>query len=105
MKRIYIAESLVDGKLVVDRLNDVGVPAELFHQNASGGLGELPVTYPEVWLRRDHDLEKAFKVLDEMTFDATAGMDQRRCDNCGECSPANFEICWHCHEAFTIPID
>ena len=105
MKRIYIAESLVDGQLVVDRLMEAGVPAELFHQNASGGLGELPVTYPEVWLRRDMDLDKALHILSELSRDADSGGALRRCEGCSETSPANFEICWHCHRSFPVLAD
>ena len=55
MKRVYTAESLIDGQLVVDLLARAGVPSILFNQNAGGGLGELPVTHPEVWLKRDLD--------------------------------------------------
>jgi hypothetical protein len=104
VKRIYIAESLVDGQLMVDGLCDAGVPAELFHQNASGGLGELPVTYPEVWIRRNLDLEKALKIVTQMAESSTV-THQRNCAQCGEVSPSNFEICWQCHAPFPVKVD
>lgn len=58
MKRVYTADSLIDGQLVIDLLTNAGVPCLLFNQSAAGGLGDLPVTYPEVWVKRNRDTEK-----------------------------------------------
>jgi hypothetical protein len=63
VQRVYLAESLIEGQLLIDHLEAMGIPANLFHQNMQGGLGELPVTYPEVWIKRDMDLEKADRVV------------------------------------------
>ena len=95
MQRVYIAESLVDGQLIIDHLNQAGIPSALFHQNASGGLGDLPVTYPEVWIKRDMDLEKALHVINRFVSMPLPASDQL-CRQCGESNPATFEICWQC---------
>jgi len=96
MKCVYTAESLIDGQLVIDLLADAGIPSLLFNQNTPGGLGDLPVTYPEVWLKRDLDLEKARRVVQQFETCPLAVID-KTCSNCGETNPATFEICWQCH--------
>ena len=65
MKCAYTAESLIDGQMVMDLLTVAGVPCLMFNENAVGGFGELPVTYPEVWVKRDRDLPKALRMIDE----------------------------------------
>ncbi len=103
MQRVYIAESLVDGQLMVDRLNNADIAAELFHQNALGGLGDLPVTYPEVWIKRDLDLEKAVHVINQFA-NQTVPTNTQLCAQCGESNPTTFEICWSCLTPLTLPL-
>lgn len=97
MKRVYVAESLVDARLVADWLDGNGIPCEIFHQNSVGALGELPVTPPEVWLRRDVDLERARRIVETVVFNPDHG--ERQCLRCGETSPSGFDICWHCQRS------
>ncbi|MGI9291828.1 MAG: DUF2007 domain-containing protein [Gammaproteobacteria bacterium] len=94
MKRAYIADTLIDSQLVFDWLQGNGVPCEIFHGNAMGALGELPVTSPEVWVRRDADLSRAKRLITKMEF----GNDGKSvlCQRCGETNPAGFDICWQC---------
>ena len=96
MKRAYIADTLVDSQLVADWLQGNGVPCEIFHQNASGALGELPVTAPEVWIRRDSDLELARRLIAQIEFDESGKTFS--CPHCGEVNPAGFDICWQCQQ-------
>lgn len=95
MQRVYIAETLVDGQLIINHLNEAGIPSVLFHQNASGGLGDLPVTYPEVWIKRDMDLEKALHTINRFVS-MPLPLSNQLCGQCGETNPATFEICWQC---------
>ncbi len=99
MQRVYIAESLVDGQLVMDRLQNAGVASQLFHQNALGGLGDLPVTHPEVWIKRDIDLEKAIHIINQFA-NLSVPESTQLCSQCGESNPTTFEICWSCHSPF-----
>ena len=101
MRRVYIADSLVDGQLVLNLLEESGVPAELFHQNGTGGLGELPVVYPEVWVVRDLDQQKASRIIGEFSS-RPLGHHPRVCLQCGEQNPDSFEICWQCHRPLPI---
>lgn len=98
MKCVYTAESLIDGQMVVDLLTLAGIPCLLFNQNAVGGLGDLPVTYPEVWVKRDRDLEKARDTIADFENRPPPTSD-KSCDTCGENNPATFEVCWRCNGA------
>lgn len=97
MKRVYLAESLVDGQLVADWLNDNGIPCEIFHQNATGALGELPVTSPEVWVRRNPDAARARTMVEQVIF--VDDQSEKICERCHESNPGSFEICWHCRNS------
>ena len=96
MKLVYTAESLIDAQLVRDLLSHAGVPNLLFNANAVGGFGDLPVTYPEVWVRRDRDAAKARRAIHEFE-NRPPPADERVCARCAETNPATFEICWRCH--------
>ena len=105
MLRIYTAESLVDAQLVLDLLDQAGVPAELFNGNASGALGELPVIYPEVWIKRNLDENKANRVIQKFTESFLAEPEKLvslLCGECGENNPHSFEICWQCHTPLPV---
>ena len=98
MKCVYTAESLIDGQLVADLLAHAGVPCLLFNQNAVGGFGDLPVTYPEVWVKRDHDAEKAVREIEHFESSPPPPTN-RSCATCGENNPATFDVCWRCDGA------
>ena len=100
MKRVYVADSLVDARLVADWLEGNGMPCEIFNQNAVGALGELPVTSPEVWLRREQDYDRARHIVETVIFHQRE--EERRCGHCGEINPAGFDICWRCQRTFTV---
>lgn len=96
MLKVYEAESLVDAQLVLDMLENADIPALLFQGNLSAGLGELPVSPPEIWIKRDLDHERASLVIER--FDAAEPPpDDILCSECGETNPDSFEICWKCH--------
>jgi len=95
MKLVYTAESLIDGQLVLDLLARAGVPSILFNQNAGGGLGELPVTHPEVWIKRDLDHTRARRAIEH--FERMPPPPDATCAVCSEVNPATFEICWQCN--------
>lgn len=98
MKRVYTAQSLIDGQLVVDLLAQAGVPSLMFNQNAQGGLGDLPVTHPEVWVKRNFDAGKARRAIREFESRPLPASD-KICRACRECNPATFDICWRCSAA------
>lgn len=101
MKLVYTAQSLIDGQLVVDLLAQAGVPSLMLHQNAQGGLGDLPVTHPEVWVKRNFDAGKARRAIIEFENRPLPASD-KPCDTCGEANPATFDICWRCNAALPV---
>ena len=94
MKRAYIAESLVDAQMVLDCLEGNGIPCEMFNQNAVGALGELPVTPPEVWVRRDADHDRAKTLI--MSIEQCDTDNDAPCPHCQVLCPVGFDICWQC---------
>jgi hypothetical protein len=95
---IYHADTLVDAQVVADCLAGNGIPCEIFQQNAVGAVGELPVIGPEVWIKRNTDADAARKLVCELelAIQRTADAPPRNCGQCGESSPAGFDICWRC---------
>lgn len=102
MQRLYSAANLPEAYLIRDLLAEVGVRTQILNENAQGGVGEIPFTqaWPEIWIERKDDLERARQVITEYESrsDSTGYIE---CPRCGEQNPENFETCWHCH----VPLD
>ena len=103
MIKAYSAANLQDAHILLGLLQASGIEARILNANAQGGLGEIPFThaYPEIWLERSADLERA-RSLFERFERAPAGTQSVRCPACGEENPAGFEICWNCASP-TVP--
>ncbi|KPK11229.1 MAG: hypothetical protein AMJ68_06420 [Acidithiobacillales bacterium SG8_45] len=102
MKRLYTAADLTEAYLVRDMLADAGIRSRILNEHAQGGIGEIPFThaYPELWIERENDLERARKLVKE--FEARVNSEVYvDCPRCGEENPENFETCWHCG----LPLD
>ncbi|MCG6976101.1 MAG: DUF2007 domain-containing protein [Acidiferrobacterales bacterium] len=102
MKRLYTAADLTEAYLMRDMLADAGIRSRILNEHAQGGTGEIPFTqaYPELWIEREQDLERARKLVTE--FEARTNSDVYvDCPRCGEENPDNFETCWHCG----LPLD
>ena len=97
MIRIYVAHQRYDAWLVADRLNQAGIRAHVFNQHASSIVGDVPpeVAQPQVWIERECDRERAEIVIRDIETAGQRG-GQRACTQCGEESPANFDLCWNC---------
>jgi hypothetical protein len=100
MLRFYTARHRYDAFLVADRLNQAGIRAHVFNQNASSIVGDVPpdVAQPQVWLERDEDRERATLLLAAIERDG-ASREERVCSACGEASPQAFDLCWKCGAA------
>ncbi|UCD66988.1 MAG: DUF2007 domain-containing protein [Betaproteobacteria bacterium] len=96
MRRIYTAATLPDAHLVVGLLDQAGIAARVFNENAQGGVGEIPFTHawPEVWLEKEDDAGRALEII--RTLERGGASHQVQCRGCGESNPDNFEICWNC---------
>lgn len=100
MKRLCKAPSLPDAHILRNVLEQSGIEARVFNENAQGGAGQLPVfeAYPEIWLENEADFERAQAVI--RAFESAPRVTgSTRCTACGEESPANFQACWSCGAA------
>jgi len=97
VERLYSAANLPEAYLVRDLLAEVGVRTQILNENAQGGVGEIPFThaYPEIWIERTGDMERARRVITEYESRSESTSDIE-CPRCGEQNPGNFETCWHC---------
>lgn len=101
MERLYIAGDLQEAHLILHRLESERIEAHIFNENAQGAMGEIPFThiYPEVWLVKAKDFDRAKVIIAEYEQPIELAENQK-CGHCGEESPKNFEVCWHCGEEF-----
>jgi hypothetical protein len=97
MQRLYSAANLPEAHLVRGLLMAAGIEARVFNEYASGALGELPFAEvaPLVWIEEERDLIRARQII--ATYEhAAAAPGVTRCPACGEESPRDFAVCWHC---------
>ncbi len=97
MFKLYTSANLPDAYIVFNLLQQAGIVARVFNEHAQGGLGEIPFiqVYPEVWVMKEADAEKAQLIL--ATYETQAlPMETRCCPNCRESNPGSFDICWRC---------
>ena len=98
--RFYIARQRFDAYLLADRLKQAGIRAHVFNEHTSSIVGEVPpeIAQPQVWLERETDRERARDaVANDGGRRRAAGT--RHCVQCGEESPAKFDLCWKCGAA------
>lgn len=100
MVRLYSAATLPDAHLLRQLLAHAGIEAHVFNENAQSGMGEIPFTHawPEVWIERDADMQRAREIVGSFERPAAIGADVF-CAACRERNPGNFELCWSCGAA------
>jgi hypothetical protein len=96
MKRIYLASDITQAQLVVNMLEQQFIPAYIENAHQSSGLGELAVSYPEVWLKRDQDSERARSIIESFEAQSQRPVVDTICPQCKERNPQNFDWCWAC---------
>ena len=102
MKKLCSALSLPDAHLLRNLLEQAGIDARVFNENALGGAGELPIqdAYPQIWVIDERKLERARELVD--AFERMPAISTTvRCTGCSEDNPANFQLCWNCGAAIT----
>jgi len=96
MFRLYVASSVPEAHIVLHMLTEARIEGTVIHENAGGALGELPVTYPEVWISWRRDEARAREIVAEYERTARDPGAPSSCVECGESNPGNFELCWQC---------
>jgi len=96
MKRIYLARDITQAQLVVNLLEHQFIPAKIENAHQTSGLGDLAVSYPEVWLLRDGDVDRARSLIDEFEAKSRWPEADQTCSKCDEVNPASFDLCWSC---------
>lgn len=102
MKKLTTADSLILINHYKNILDSEGIAAEVRNQNLSSILGEMPYaeTWPELWVHRDTDFDRARQLIDDSITDESPAMDWR-CASCGEENERQFAVCWKCGGAAT----
>tara|TARA_R110002110_G_scaffold91264_2_gene237508 strand:- start:127042 stop:127377 length:336 start_codon:yes stop_codon:yes gene_type:complete len=96
MKLVYTHPNNILVAQARTALEFAGIDCTLRNQYAAGALGELaPIeTWPELWVLRDRDYERAITVL-ENARQSTHEADWH-CSHCSGENPGSFETCWQC---------
>lgn len=94
MKLIYTHENRLLVELAKSKLEIAGIAVFLKNEFAQGGSGELAPhqTWPELWLERERDYERASQLLADVESEQSAW----HCPDCGEQNGAAFDFCWQC---------
>lgn len=99
MERFYTAFDRFDAYLLLHGLQQAGIAAHVFNDNAQSIAGYVPCTsdvvQPQVWLERPRDRQRAEAVLAAMQSERRQS-GTVHCAACGEDNPGNFELCWRC---------
>jgi hypothetical protein len=97
MKRVYTAPNLPDAHLLRELLQQAGIAAHVFNENAASLIGLVPITtaQPQVWIAQVHQEQHAKNVIaDYQNRRAVATTWQ--CVQCTETNPGEFDVCWNC---------
>lgn len=95
MKPLYLAADPLEAEIVKDYLATHGVASHVFGGFAWGGRGDLPADiYPRVMLENAGDESRARELMTQYQRNGRNPW-HWRC-GCGELSPDNFGLCWHC---------
>jgi len=97
MKRVYNAQNLPDAHLLRDLLQQAGIAAHVFNENANSLLGLVPVSagQPQVWITQAHQEPHAKAVIADYQSRCPS-TETRHCAACGESNPGEFDYCWNC---------
>jgi hypothetical protein len=97
MKRVATRDSLAVLGHYRDVLEQDGIVCIVKNAHLSGALGEVPFleTWPELWVMRDEDEQRAKRRLAELEAPAVAAAPWR-CRHCNADNDGEFAACWSC---------
>jgi len=97
MKKLCSAPNLPNAHLLRNLLEQAGIEARVFNENAQSVAGEFPIpeSYPQLWVLDERHVERARQILE--AFERMPAISATvRCTGCTEENPANFQVCWNC---------
>jgi len=100
MKKLCSASNLPNAHLLRNLLEQSGIEARVFNENAQSGAGELPIpdAYPQLWVVDERDVQRAREIIE--AFERMPAISATvLCAACTEENPANFQVCWNCGAA------
>lgn len=100
MKKLTTAESLITIRHYRNLLESEGIACQIRNEYLGSILGEVPFfeTWPELWIVRDLDFDRAKQLIDGAAADESPGS-AWSCPNCGEENEGQFAACWNCGTA------
>ncbi|MEX2964119.1 DUF2007 domain-containing protein [Microbulbifer sp. TYP-18] len=101
---IFTHENRLLVELAKSKLEVAGIPVFLRNEYAQGATGELAPhqAWPELWLERERDYERAQQLLRDNDDPSGA---EWVCRGCGEQNGAAFDYCWNCGQPATVSQD
>ena len=100
MQLIYTHANPMIVENIKNLLENAGIKVQVKNQFALGAVGELaPINaWPEIWLERNGDMERAKKLVASLNTDCEEA--EWVCEKCGEKNGGSFEVCWKCCDEY-----
>ena len=97
MKKLTSAPSLVTISHYKNLLEAEGIPCRIKNEHLGAIAGEVPFleAWPELWVEKDLDFDRAKQLIDAAITDESPQAPWR-CSNCGEENEGQFAACWSC---------
>lgn len=93
MERVYQGIGPVDAYMVRDWLDRNGITAWVHGQHLMGACGELPVSWPSVWVAKDDEPRARAAVT---AYEQPKLVHPDWLCRCGETNGPAFGACWSC---------
>ena len=103
MKKLYVSQNLIDVESRKELLDQAEIPCMVKNQRSAMLGGEVPFAevFPELWVLRDEDFEKARILLKNWEEAKPIETTSWTCTNCGELHQKEFTTCWKCSKGRT----
>lgn len=100
MKKLTTSPSIITINHFKNVLESEGIPCQIRNEYLGGIAGEMPLqeVWPELWIVREMDYDRAKQLIDEAIVDESPA-DAWRCSKCGEQNEGQFAACWNCGTA------
>jgi hypothetical protein len=101
MKKVTSADTVVMINHYKNILQSEGIPCQIRNEHLNQIYGEMPFTevWPELWVLKDIDYDRAKQLIDAAIVDESPSAPWR-CAKCGEENEGQFAACWNCGAPF-----